>query len=126
MTKCVLLLEDDPDLANLVSELLDEEGYAVVHVTTVDDLFLEAARRSPCIALLDSTDSRTFDLWPLGSKLVELGVPPIAFTAHASAQAEFEADAHDFVGIVPKPFDAEEFIRLVNTICWEENRAAAS
>jgi DNA-binding NtrC family response regulator len=126
MTKCVLLLEDETDLAGLVSELLDEVGYTVVHVTTIDDLFLEAARRAPCVALLDSTDSRSFDLWPLGPKLAELGIPPIAFTAHASAQTEFEADSHNFVGIVPKPFDADEFIRLVNTICWEENQAAAS
>ncbi len=126
MSKCVLLLEDEPELAHLVSELLSDQDYILVHVTTIEELLLEAARRAPCIALLDSTDPRTFDLWSLGPKLAELGVPPVAFTAHSSAQAEFEADSHDFVGIVPKPFDADQFVSLVDSICWEQHQAAAS
>jgi len=126
MSKCVILLEDDPDVAQLVSELLDEAGYTVVHMTTPDEMFVEAARRAPCVALLDSTDSKSFDLWSLGPKLAEMGVPSIAFTAHASALEQFEADPHGFVGIVPKPFDADEFIAIVDSICWEEHEAAVS
>jgi DNA-binding response OmpR family regulator len=126
MNKCVILLEDDPDLAHLVRELLEESDYHVVHVTTMEELLVEAARRAPCVALLDSTNPKAFDLWSVGHKLVELGVPPIAFTAHASAKEEFEADAHGFVGLVTKPFDADEFIQIVDSICWEENHAAAS
>lgn len=126
MTKCVVLLEDDPDLAQLVKELLDEAGYSVVHVTTADEMLIEAARRTPCVALVDSMDSKSFDLWPLGPKLREMGVPPIAFTAHASAVEQFESASNGFVAIVPKPFDADEFIEIVNSICWEEHQAAAS
>lgn len=126
MGKCVLLLEDDADLARLVRELLEDFGYQVVHVTSADDLMIEAARRSPCVGLVDSTNPRTFDQWHLGPRLAQLGVPPVAFTAHASAIAQFEADAHDYVGIVAKPFDADEFLEIVNAICWEEHEAAVS
>lgn len=126
MHKCVILLEDEPDLTHLVRELLEEADYAVTHVTDVDQLLTEAARRSPCVALLDSTNPSTFDLWWMGPKLKELGVPPVAFTAHMSARMEFEADAHGFAGVVSKPFDADEFIDVVNSICWEEHQSAAS
>lgn len=125
MTKCVLLREDEPDLASLVRELLEEAGYHVVVILEVEELLQEAARRSPCIALVDGTDPSSFDLWWLGPKLQALGVPPVAFTAHQSATAQFEADSHGYVGIISKPFDADAFVRLVNSICWEEHQAAS-
>lgn len=118
------MLEDEPDLAELVTELLDEEGYSVVHVSSIDALLGEAARRTPCVALLDSTNPKHFDLWHLGPKLDEMGVPPVAFTAHASAKIEFEKDSHSFAGIVTKPFDAETFLSVVGSICWENEHAA--
>ena len=106
MSKCVILREDEPELAALVCELLEEADYTVVVVNEVEQLLVEAARRSPCVALIDGTSPTSFDLWWLGPKLVALGVPAVAFTAHVSAREEFEADNHDFAGIISKPFDA--------------------
>jgi DNA-binding NtrC family response regulator len=126
MSKCVILREDEPDLADLVRELLGDAGYSVVVVQEVEELLVEATRRSPCVALIDSTSPTSFDLWWLGPKLVALGIPPVAFTAHVSARRDFEADNHQFAGIISKPFDADEFVDLVNSICWDEYHAAAS
>jgi DNA-binding response OmpR family regulator len=126
MGNCVILLEDEPDLAHLVRELLLEADYDVTHVADVEALLVEAARRAPCVALLDSTNPATFDLWWLGPKLRALGVPPVAFTAHISARSEFEADTHGFAGVVSKPFDADEFLEVVNAICWDDHQSAVS
>lgn len=126
MPKHVVLLEDDPDLAQLVEELLLDVGYACSHVTTVEDLFRESASRAPCVALVDSTDPKEFDLWHVGTRLGQLGVPAVAFTAHASAQNQFAAGAPGFVGVVTKPFDADEFIGIVEAICWDDSQAAVS
>jgi DNA-binding NtrC family response regulator len=126
MSKPVVLLEDDEDLAELVVELLTDAGYGVFHVRDVESLLLEAARRSPCVALVDSTNPREFDLWWIGPKLVQMGVPPVAFTAHASAQTQFEADSQGYAGVVGKPFDADEFLQVVDTICWEDHEEAVS
>jgi DNA-binding response OmpR family regulator len=125
MSNVVVLLEDDFDLAALVAELLQDAGYEVVHVTDVDDMLREAALRSPCVALVDGMSPTEFDLWWVGPKLVALGVPPVAFTAHFGAVAEFKADRHGFVGVISKPFDADEFVHLVGAICWEDHQAAA-
>jgi DNA-binding response OmpR family regulator len=126
MAGCVIVREDDPDVADLVRELLEESDYSVVVVVTVEELLREARLRSPCVALVDGSDPASFDLWWLGSELNKLGVPGVAFTAHASAVEEFKHDPHDFVGIIGKPFDTDEFLAVVNTICWEDHQQAAS
>ena len=54
MSKCVLLLEDEPELASLVEELLTDAGFRVVHVPDVDGLVLAARQHSPCVALIDA------------------------------------------------------------------------
>jgi DNA-binding NtrC family response regulator len=126
MTKCVVVHEDDPGLAELVRELLEDQGYIVFIVRQVDDLLREAARHAPCVALIDGTAPNRFDLWWLGPELRALGVPPVAFTAHASAREEFARDPQGYVGLVSKPFDTEQFIDLVNSICWDEGEVAVS
>lgn len=126
MSNCVILREDDPDLTLLVRELLEESDYDVTHVISVEDLLAEAERRSPCVALIDGMSPSSFDLWWIGPELAKMGVPAVAFTAHASARKEFEADSHGFVGVISKPFDAEEFLAVVNSICWEDHQAVAS
>lgn len=126
MPNVVVVLEDDLDLAALVSELLQVSGYEVIHVTDTDSLLCESALRSPCIALVDGLSPTAFNLWWIGPKLAALGIPPVAFTAHAAAIAEFEADSHGFVGVVTKPFDADEFLHLVCSICWDDHHTAVS
>ena len=126
MSKCVILREDEPDLVGLVTELLEESDYNVVHVNTVQELLVEATRRAPCVALIDANSPSSFDLWWLGPILNKLGVPPVAFTAHSSAQREFAADPHGYVGLVSKPFDADEFLDLINGICWENYQFASA
>lgn len=122
----VVLLEDDPDLAMLVGDLLAEANYEVQHVTAVEQLLQQCASLSPCVALVDSLTPTGFDLWWVGPKLAAMGVPPVAFTAHHSALREFSQDPHEFVGVISKPFDAEEFLEVVNSICWEDHHRAAS
>lgn len=129
MGKTVILREDDRDLAALVLELLEDAGYKVVLTESIEETLAAAARNSPCLALIDGTSPTSFDLWWLGPELSKLGVPPIAFTAHASARADFQADSCGYVGVVGKPFDADEFLSLVDSVCWAEHqgsRAAAS
>jgi DNA-binding NtrC family response regulator len=122
----VLLREDDRDLAQLVIEILEDAGYQVIHVIEIDDLLHAAKKNSPCVALVDGMHPARYDLWWLGPELRKLGVPPLAFTAHASARTEFAADSHGYVGVVTKPFDADEFLSLVNQVCWEDYQAVAS
>lgn len=126
MSKRVIVREDDADLAHLVGELLRDAGYIVTVAVEIPELLAEAARLTPCVALVDSTGGSSFDLWWVGPQLESLGVPALAFTAHASARAEFDAEPSGYVGVISKPFDADEFINTVNEICWEEHHEEAA
>lgn len=126
MSNRVIVREDDADLAHLVNELLTDEGYIVTTVLEIEELLREAGRLSPCVALIDSSGGAAFDLWWLGPRLQALGVPALAFTAHASAKEEYARDHHDFAGVIGKPFDADEFVEIVNQICWDEHHEAVS
>lgn len=126
MDKVVIVREDEPELVDLIRELLEDAGYTVVPVLTVEELLREAVKRSPCVALIDGMNPIGFDLWWLGPVLSRLNVPGVVFTAHVSAVQEFERDPHEYIGIISKPFDADRFLDVVNSICWEEHQAAAS
>jgi DNA-binding response OmpR family regulator len=126
MGKTVIVREDDRDLAQLVLELLEEQRYSVLVVTTVEELLVEARRHAPCVTLVDGSSPSEFDLWWVGQVLAELDAHPVVFTAHASARRQFDLDPHGFVGVVSKPFDADELLACVNSICWEGEQAAAS
>jgi DNA-binding NtrC family response regulator len=126
MSKRVVLREDDEDLALLVQEILEDAGFAVIRVIEIEDLMRVAKQHSPCVALIDGTAPSKYDLWWLGPELRRLGVPAVAFTAHASAEAEFATDSHGFAGIISKPFDADEFVEIINNICWDDHHAVAS
>jgi len=126
MSNPVVLREDDPDVRHLVHELLEEQGYLVFDAHDIEDLLDQVKRRAPCVALIDSTSSTEFDLWHLGPVLAQLGVPAVAFTAHSTARQQFEENPSGYIGVVSKPFDAKEFIELVDSICLEESQEAVS
>ena len=126
MSNPVVLREDDPDVRHLVHELLEEQGYLVFDAHDIEDLLDQVKRRAPCVALIDSTSSTEFDLWYLGPLLTQLGVPAVAFTAHSTARQQFEENPSGYIGVVSKPFDASEFIELVDSICLEESQEAVS
>jgi DNA-binding response OmpR family regulator len=50
----VLLAEDDPTLATLLTELLVDEGYVVTGVTTADEALREAATGAHDLLLVDT------------------------------------------------------------------------
>jgi DNA-binding response OmpR family regulator len=109
MSKKILLLEDDPILAETLQDLLEVRGYAVTHV---DD----------GLKALDATYGQSYDLMILDVNVPELdgfgfldemrrageSTPALFITARtdiASVARGFEVGADDYI---KKPFDFEE------------------
>lgn len=120
----VLVLEDNRDVATVVGELLADASYDVRVVESPEELLEEACRGGASVALVDSVDPSRFDLWWIGPRLVEAGVRPIVFSAHSDARSAFHEDPHGFVGVVSKPFEADELVRVVESAC--EDKPATS
>jgi CheY-like chemotaxis protein len=120
----ILVVDDDRAIADLVEEVLRQEGYAV---SRVHELGSEAVRTAveadePDCVLLDggpgAGHGSSWDdaIW-LGSR--PRPIPVIMFTAHQEAireaeeQASPRSQAAHFASILSKPFELEELFRQV-------------
>lgn len=120
MAKKILIMDDDPTIADLLTEALADEGYETF-MTTQSLRFYDAVREhQPDLILLDLMmpylDGR--DELKLMSMGVDHKIPVIVVTAFlAAGNEESEFREAGVVHIVYKPFDLEKLLELVkNTI----------
>jgi DNA-binding response OmpR family regulator len=115
MAKKILIMDDDPTIADLLREALADEGYET-HMTTQSLRFFDAVREhEPDLILLDLMMQYLDGRDEL--KLLEFGefkAPVIVVTAYLDAGNE-EADFRKagVVEIVYKPFDLDKLVDLV-------------
>ena len=120
----VLIVEDDPDLRDMLTTLLGMEGfYAVGAEDGLEALHLlrtvrHRAPQVPCLILLDLMMPR------LGGgefRRVQLGDPTVASVPVAvmsgAADLEQRAQALGAVATVAKPIDCEMLLRIVRRYC---------
>ncbi|WP_242111321.1 hybrid sensor histidine kinase/response regulator [Luteimonas aquatica] len=100
----LLLVEDDPTIAQVMAELLRAQGHRVVHVAHGLAALTEVASRRFDLALLD-LDLPGIDGLALAQQLRAQGFaqPMIAVTARADADAEPAARAAGFDDFLRKP-----------------------
>src|SRR5256886_6267296 len=127
MAKKILIMDDDPTIADLLTESLAEEGYDT-YMTTQSLRFYDAVREhEPDLILLDLMMQYLDGRDEL--KLMELGahkIPVIVVTAYLDAGNE-EEEFHKagVVEIVYKPFDLDKLVDLVKpTIGEPEGKSA--
>src|SRR5438270_2442839 len=121
MAKKILIMDDDPTIADLLTEALADEGYET-YMTTQSLRFFDAVREhEPDLILLDLMMQYLDGRDEL--KLLEFGefkAPVIVVTAYLDAGNEEE----DFrkagvVEIVYKPFDLDKLLDLVKATIGE-------
>lgn len=122
MAKKILIMDDDPNIADLLTEALAEEGYET-YMTTQSLRFYDALREhQPDLILLDLMmpylDGR--DELKLMAMGVDHRIPVIVVTAFlGAANEEQEFRAAGVVHIVYKPFDLDKLLELVKTTIGE-------
>ena len=115
-SKIVLVVEDDPDIREVLEEMLDAGGHRVLTASNGREA-LEVLDRvgSPCLVLLDL-------MMPVMSGfafLEELQRRPdhervSVLLISANAQVESAARGTGVVGFVKKPFDLDDVLALVD------------
>jgi DNA-binding NtrC family response regulator len=114
MTARVLIVDDEPDILDVLNERLLREGYVVETASTGAAAIAAVRGRTPDAVLLDlnmpgALDGRAV----LGAIARE--VPVIVITAIsdlADARAQLQAGAFDFIS---KPFDLNRVVEVVAT-----------
>lgn len=121
----ILLLEDDILLAETIADLLQDEGYEVLHVTNGQSVVDVTFERKFDLYLLD-INVPIIDGMTLLQELRESNdtTPAIFLTSHKDKEMlkkGFMTGADDFV---TKPFDAQELLLRINALLKRANPAS--
>lgn len=112
MTYRVTVIDDDPSILAVVTDVLRDEGYEVdAHLNSVDAL-RAVTERTPHLVLLDMR-MPVMDGWQFTRQLRERGieVPIVVMTAAQDARAW--AEEVGAVGYISKPFDIDHLLAEV-------------
>ena len=100
----ILLVEDDPIVADVIIALLRRQGHAVVHATHALEALTLLSQHAFDLALLD-LDLPGIDGIALAAQLRAMGFdrPLVALTARADGDAQTDTQAAGFDGFLRKP-----------------------
>ncbi len=116
MSKDILIVDDEPDIRDLIAGVLEDDGYAVRTAATADAALTSVRSRAPNLVILD--------VWLQGSdmdgltvlkylKAIDPLLPVIVISGHGNietAVAAIRRGAYDFL---EKPFKADRLLHLV-------------
>ena len=113
----VLIVDDEADIRDLVSGVLEDEGYAVRTAADSTQTLDAIEERRPSMVLLD--------VWLQGSKLDGLQllqeikqrdstIPVLVISGHGNLDTAVAAVREGAVDFIEKPFEAERLIYLVD------------
>ncbi len=115
----VLVVDDDPDVCDLVTYKLEQSGFEVRRASDGDAALREVARRVPDLVLLDImmpgiSGLEVLERWR--SDQATAAIPVVMLTAKAQendVERGFELGADDYV---VKPFSPRELVRRVTAV----------
>ena len=113
----VLVVDDEADIRELVSGVLEDEGYAVRTAADSDSTLDAVEERRPSMVLLD--------VWLQGSRMDGLQllqeikrrdstIPVLMISGHGNLDTAVAAVREGAVDFIEKPFEAERLIYLVD------------
>ncbi len=116
MSLDILIVDDEQDIRELVSGVLEDEGYTTRTAANSTSALQALAERRPSLALLD--------VWLQGSKLDGLqlleeikrrdpSLPVLMISGHGNLDTAVAAIRQGAVDFIEKPFEAEHLVHLV-------------
>ena len=112
----VLIIDDEADIAQMVSDRLTAAGYAVLTADTGASGLEKAFKEKPNLILLDIT-MPNMDGWSVLRMLRENDqtkkVPVIMLTAQGETSSHFKAQSLDATDYFVKPFEGKELLTFV-------------
>lgn len=115
MATDILVVDDEDDIRELVSGLLEDEGYETRSAATSHDALAEVAKRRPALVFLD--------IWLQGSDLDGLGVldelkkvheklPIIMISGHGNIETAVSAIQRGAYDYIEKPFKMDRLLQV--------------
>ena len=116
MSLDILVVDDEADIRELVSGVLEDEGYRPRSASDADSTLAALAERRPSLVLLDVwlQGSRLDGLQLLGEiKRRDPTLPVIVFSGHGNLDTAVAAVRQGAVDFIEKPFESSRLLHLV-------------
>ena len=117
MHKEILVIDDNPDIRILVSNILQDQNYKVRTAANYDQAVNEINKKLPDLVIidikLDKTDKDGIDLLKLITKKTKF-TQVIMISGHATVQIAVEAIRLGAYEFIEKPFSKEKILNYVN------------
>ena len=122
----ILLVDDDPDMAELLGHMVDILGYEHEFVRTGMEAIDACAARPPDAIVLDVMLEET-DGWALYHQLTPITAAPIIFiTAWRTSENRRKAEALHADGFLAKPISHQEFAAQLALVLGKPARRSAA
>ena len=116
MHKEILVIDDNPDIRLLVSNILKEQNFIVRTAANYDQAVFEINKKLPDLAIidikLDKVDKDGIDLLKLITSKEKL-IPVIMISGHATVQIAVEATRLGAYEFIEKPFSKEKILNYI-------------
>jgi len=125
--KRILVVEDDPNIMNLILILLERQGYEVMTAPSAEEGIALAAARLPDLILMDVALPGIDGLEAtrrLKAAEATGRIPIVAVTAQAMRADEEKASRAGCDGFIVKPLATREFLRAVSRFLGEDSLAS--
>ena len=117
MLKEILVIDDNPDIRSLVSNILEEKSFQVRTAANYDQAVYEIEKKLPNLAIidikLDKHDKDGIDLLKLIINKNK-SIPVIMISGHATVQIAIESIKIGAYEFIEKPFSKEKILNYVN------------
>ena len=117
MTAEILIVDDNPDIRNILNDLIIDAGYSTRVAANYNQALSEIDRKIPDVAILDvKLDKGDNDGIQLLShiKSKNKDVPVIMISGHANIEMAIESLKHGAFEFVEKPFDQARLINFIS------------
>ena len=116
MLKSVLIIDDDPEMRKMLSEVLTSEGYLIQTAENGQDAILACERELFDLALIDIGLPDIIGTELLKLKILQPKMSTIIITGYASVESAMKAVALKADGYLQKPFEISVLMQLLKRI----------
>jgi len=117
---CVLIVDDDPDVREALSFLLDDEGYRVSSAADGAAALKQLKREQPCLVLLDLMMPEMSG-WEILRRM--RADPALAQVPVCVVSAVYEEAPAEAFCALPKPLDVDKLLDIVQQRCGAHLRS---
>lgn len=128
-SKCVLIVDDDPDVHAVLKKRLQYHGYQCVSSYTVDAALMNLKRLRPDLVILDlgfpDDDGIEFLMCAQIYLPANCKVPPvIVLSSHDENEVVRRALKMGALGFISKPYDPEKLLSMIEDSIGESSRSS--